>query len=153
MSFILRPNRHFPVRCSVTDNEGPPGNRPSTLGLILLLVLAALSACAGSDNLSDVRAAKPTRIGTFETPYEALATCSKQRIERALWPFGEPSVHWIREKGRPLIRVYTIYSRVTLFDVSFEETQSGRTAVEYRPGYDGYGIQDQTWGIIVSCAQ
>ena len=117
---------------------------------ILLLVLAALSGCA-SENLDEVRAAKPIRTATFETPYDPLATCVKQRIERDLWLFGEPSVHWKREKGRQLIRVYAIYSRATLFDVTFEQAQSDRTAVEYRQGIDGYGIQDQTWGIIVSC--
>jgi len=125
----------------------------SSLLSILLLILATLSGCASNENLGEVRAAKPVRTGTFETPYEALATCTKQRAESDLWLFGEPSIHWIREKGRPSIRVYAVYSRSTLFDVAFEETQSGRTAVEYRRGYDGYGIQDQTWGIIVSCAQ
>ena len=151
MSFILRPYHRFPVRCSVGVNACPFGKMASTLTSILLLVLAALSGCASNENLGEVRATKPVRTGTFETPYEALATCTKQRAESDLWLFGEPSIHWIREKGRPLIRVYAVYSRATIFDVAFEETQSGRTAVEYRRGYDGYGIQNQTWGIIVSC--
>jgi hypothetical protein len=153
MPFILRPYHRFPVRCSVDVNAGPFGKMTSSLLSILLLVLATLSGCASNENLGEVRATKPVRTGTFETPYEALATCTKQRAESDLWLFGEPSIHWIREKGRPSIRVYAVYSRSTLFDVAFEETQSGRTAVEYRRGYDGYGIQDQTWGIIVSCAQ
>lgn len=25
--------------------------------------------------------------------------CVKQRVEKELWLFGEPSVHWKREKG------------------------------------------------------
>ncbi len=153
MPFILRPYHRFPVRCSVGVNECLFGKKASSLTSILLLVLAALSGCASNENLGEVRATKPVRTGTFDTPYEALATCTKQRAESDLWLFGEPSIHWIREKGRPLIRVYAVYSRTTLFDVAFEETESGRTAVEYRRGYDGYGIQNQTWGIIVSCAQ
>jgi hypothetical protein len=153
MPFILRLYHRFPVRYSVGVNACPFGKMASTLMSILLLVLAALSGCASNENLGEVRATKPIRIGTFETPYEVLATCTKQRAESNLWLFGEPSIHWIREKDRPLIRVYAIYSRTTLFDVAFEQTQSDRTAVEYRRGYDGYGIQDQTWGIIVSCAQ
>ncbi|MGH7181689.1 MAG: hypothetical protein ACREJN_06915 [Nitrospiraceae bacterium] len=153
MPFILGPYRQFPVQSSVGVNAGPFGKMPSILVSILLLVLAALSGCASNENLGEVRATKPTRTGTFETPYDALATCTKQRIERNLWLFGEPSIHWIREKGRPSIRVYAIYSRSTLFDVTFVETQLNLTAVEYRQGYDGYGIQDQTWGIIVSCAK
>lgn len=66
----------------------------------------------------------------------------------ALW---RTQRHWKREKGRPLIRVYAIYSRTTLFDLTFEQTPSDRTTVEYRQGVDGYGIQNQAWGIIVSC--
>lgn len=153
MPFILRPYHRFPVRCSVGVNAGPFGKMLSTLVSILLLALAALSGCASNENLGEVRAAKPIRIDTFETPYEALATCTKQRAESGLWLFGEPSVHWIREKGRPLIRVYAIYSRTTLFDVAFGQTSSDRTTVEYRQGIDGYGIRDQVWGIIVSCNQ
>ena len=152
MPFILRLYHRFLVLCSVTDNAGPFGRMHLTFFPVLLLVLAAQSGCA-SDNINEVRATNPIRTGIFETPYDTLATCVKHRVERDLWLFGEPSVHWKREKGRPLIRVYAIYSRTTLFDVTFEQTQSDRTAVEYRHGIDGYGIQDQTWGIIVSCNQ
>lgn len=150
MPFSIRPSRRFPVLYSVTDNLGPFGKMIPTLFSILLLVIAALVGCA-SENLDEVRAAKPLRTTTFGTPYDTLATCVKQRAEREVWLFGEPNVHWKREKGRPLIRVYAIYSRTTLFDVTFEQTQSDRTTVEYRQGVDGYGIQSQTWGIIVSC--
>ncbi|OAI46591.1 hypothetical protein AYO43_06080 [Nitrospira sp. SCGC AG-212-E16] len=150
MPFSIRPHRRIPVLCSVTDNVGPFGKMSATLFSILLLVIGALLGCA-SENLDEVRAAKPIRTTTFETPYDKLATCVKQRVERELWLFGgEPSVHWKRDGG-PLIRVYAIYSRNTLFDVTIEQTQSDRTTVEYRQGVDGYGIQSQTWGIIVSC--
>ena len=150
MPFAFRRYRRIPVLCSVTDNIGPFGKMPATLFSFLLLVLATLLGCA-SENLDEVRAAKPIRTTTLETPYDTLATCVKQRVERELWLFGEPSIHWKREKGRPLIRVYAIYSRTMLFDVTFEQTQSDRTTVEYREGVDGYGIESQTWGIIVSC--
>jgi hypothetical protein len=150
MSFWIGPYRRFPVQCSGTDNEGPFGKMPATLFSILLLVLAALVGCA-SENLDEARAAKPLRTTTFQAPYDILATCVKQRLERELWLFGgEPSIRWKREGG-PLIRVYAIYSRTMLFDVTFEQTQSDRTTVEYRQGLDGYSIQRQTWGIIVSC--
>jgi hypothetical protein len=150
MPFIFRRYRRIPVLCSVTDHVGPFGMLPATLFSILLLVLAALVSCA-SENFDEDRAAKPLRTSTFETPYDTLATCMKQRVERDLWLFGEPSVHWKREKGRPLIRVYAIHSRTMLFDVTFKQTQSDRTTVEYREGVDGYGIESRTWGIIVSC--
>lgn len=150
MSFIFRRYRRIPVLCSVTDHVGPFRKMPATLFSIFLLVIAALVGCA-SENLDEVRAAQPIRTTTFETSYDTLATCVKQRVERELWAFGEPSVHWKREKGRPLIRVYAIHSRTLLFDVTFEQTQSDRTTVEYREGVDGYGIESRTWGIIVSC--
>jgi len=150
MPFSIRPYRRLPVLCSVTDYVGPFRKMPATLFSILLVVLAALVGCA-SENLDEVRAAKPIRSTTFETPYDTLATCVKQRVEREVWLFGESSVHWKREKGRPLIRVYAIHSRTMLFDVTFEQTQSDRTTVEYREGVDGYDIESRTWGIIVSC--
>jgi hypothetical protein len=151
MPFTIRPGR-FPILCSVTDNAGQFGKTTSTLFPMLLLVVIALSACA-TGNLDEVRAAKPTRTGSFETPYDILAICAKQRFEMASWLFGDPSILWRREKGHPMIRVYAIYSRTTIFDITFEQAQSDRTLVKYRHGYDGYGIQDQTWGIIVSCNQ
>ena len=152
MSLILRLYRCFTRRRSVY-NASRLGELPSMLLPILLLGLAALAGCASNENINDVRASKPLRTATFATSYDAFATCAKQRIENALWSFGEPSVHWKREKGRQLIRVYAMHSRITLFDVTFEGTRSGLTAVEYRQGYDGYGIQDQTWRIVMSCAQ
>ena len=152
MSLILRLTRCFTMLPSIYK-AGQFAMVPPTLFSILLLVLAVLSGCAGNENISEVRTSTPIRTATFETPYEALATCAKQRIESSLWPFGEPGVHWKREKGRQMIRVYAMYSRSTLFDVTFEEPRFGVTAVEYRQGYDGYGIRDQTWGIILSCAQ
>jgi len=152
MPLILRLFRRISVLCSVTNSVGPFGKRSFPVFSIFLLAVAALSGCA-TENLDEVRAAKPNRTATFETPYDTLAACVKQRAERDLWIFGEPSVHWKREKDRSLIRVYALYSRTTLFDVTFEQTQSDRTTVEYRQGIDGYGIRDQTWGIIVSCNQ
>ncbi len=119
---------------------------------LLLLVLATLSSCA-NENLVEVRAATPVQTGTFQAPYDALATCAKERITTDVWPFGPPTVHWKREKGLPLIRVYATYSRSTLFDVTFQQAQPGHTAVEYRRGLEGPDIQKQIWGIIVSCAQ
>ena len=119
---------------------------------LLLLVLAALSSCA-NENLVEVRAATPVQTGTFQAPYDALATCAKERIETDVWPFGPPTVHWKREKGLPLIRVYATYSRSTLFDVTFQRAPPGHTAVEYRRGLQGPDIQKQIWGIIVSCAR
>lgn len=150
MPFIFRRHRHIPVLCSVTDSIGPFRKMPARLFSILLLVIAALVGCA-SENLDEVRAAQPIRTTTFETPYDTLATCVKTRVERELWLFGEPGVHWKREKGRPLIRVYAIHSRTLLFDVTFEQTQSDRTIVEYREGVNGYGIESRTWAIIDSC--
>lgn len=52
-----------------------------------------------------------------------------------------------------MIRVYATYSRTMLFDITFEQAQSDRTFVQYRHGDNGHVIQDQTWGIIVSCNQ
>ena len=150
MPFMIRPDRRSPMLCSVTDNAGPFKKTPSTLFPMLLLVIIALSACA-TENLEEVRAAKPSRTDSFETPYDILSICAKQRFEVDSWLFGDPSIHWRREKGHPMIRVYAIYSRTTLFDVTFEQAPSDRTIVKYRHGYDGYGIQDQAWGTIVSC--
>ena len=152
MPLILRLFRS--MLCSITDTNhiGPCGKRSFSFFSILLLAVAALSGCA-TENLDEVRAAQPIRTATFDTPYDTLAACVKQRVERDLWIFGEPSVHWKREKDRSLIRVYALYARTTLFDVAFEQTHSDRTSVEYRQGIDGYGIRDQTWGIIVSCNQ
>ena len=152
MPFSIRPDRRFPMLCSVTDNAGQLEKTPSTLFPILLLVLSALSACA-TENLDEVRAAKPIRTDSFETPYDILSTCAKQRFEMASWLFGDPSIHWKREKGHAIIRVYAIYSRTTIFDITFEQVQSDRTLVKYRDGNEGHVIQDQTWGIIVSCNQ
>ena len=120
---------------------------PSMLHPILLLVLATLSGCAG-ESLGEVRATRPLQAGTFQTPYETLAACAKERIETDSWRFGQPIVQSTREKDRPLIRVYAIYSRSTLFEVTFEQAQSGLTSVEYRRGYDGHGTQDQTWASL-----
>lgn len=143
MPFTIRPERRFSIRCFITDNAGQFGKRPLMLFPILLLVIIALSACA-TENLDEVRAAKPIRTDSFETRYDTLAICAKQRLERASWLFGDPSIHWRREKVHAMIRVYAIYSRTTLFDITFEQAQSDRTLVKYRRGYDGYGIQDQT---------
>jgi hypothetical protein len=150
MPVTIRPSRLIPVPCSVTDNLGPCRKMSATIFSILLFVILISLGCA-SENLDEVRAAKPLRTTTFETPYDTLATCVKHRIEREVWIFGEPSVHWKREKGRELIRVYAIYSRTILFDVTFEATQADQTVVEYRQGLDGYDVQSRTWGIIVSC--
>jgi hypothetical protein len=120
---------------------------------ILLLVLATLSGCMGN-SLGKVHATEPLQTGTFQTPYEILATCAKERIESDSWRFGQPIVQSTWERNRPLIRVYAIYSRSTLFEVTFQPAPSGlTTVVEYRRGYDGHGTQDQTWGIIKSYAQ
>lgn len=120
---------------------------------IFLLVLATLSGCMGN-SLGEVRATEPLQTGTFQTPYEILATCAKELIETDSWRFGQPIVQSMRETDRPLIRVYAIYSRSTLFEVTFQPALSGlTTVVEYRRGYDGHGTQNQTWGIIESCAQ
>ncbi|MEO7860987.1 MAG: hypothetical protein ABIU05_11165 [Nitrospirales bacterium] len=152
MPFVVCPDRRFPMLCSITDNAGPFKKTPSTLFPMLLLLIIALSACA-TENLDEVRAANPTRTDSFETPYDILSMSAKQRFEMTSWFFGDPTIHWRREKGHPMIRVYAIYSRTTLFDITFEQVQSDRTLVKYRHGNDGHGIQDQTWGIIVSCNQ
>jgi hypothetical protein len=152
MPFTIRLDRWFSMLCSVTYHADQFGKMSSTLFPMLLLVMISLSACA-TENLEEVRAAKPIRTGSFDTPYDILVICAKQRFEMASWVLGDPTIHWRREKGHPMIRVYAIYSRTTLFDITFEQAQSDRTLVKYRHGYDGYGIQDQTWAIIVSCNQ
>jgi hypothetical protein len=153
MPFSIRPFRRFPVKCAVTNNAGPFQEVPSILRSIFLLVLATLSGCMGN-SLGEVRATEPLQTGTFQTPYEILAACAKERIETDSWRFGQPIVQSTRERNRPLISVYAIYSRSTLFEVTFQPVPSGlTTVVEYRRGYDGHGTQDQTWGIIESCAQ
>ncbi len=152
MPCSIRRDRRFPLLCSVTDNASQVEKTPSTLFPMLLLVLSALSACA-TENLDEVRAANPIRTRSSETPYDILSMCAKQRFEMTSWFFGDPTIHWRREKGHPMIRVYAIYSLTTLFDITFEQVQSDRTLVTYRHGNDGHGIQDQTWAIIVSCNQ
>src|SRR6185436_1049232 len=144
------PRIRHPARLSIITNNCPCRNMSATIFSILLFVIIVSLGCA-SENLDEVRASKPLRTTTFETPYDTLAACVKHRLEKEVWIFGEPSVHWKREKGRELIRVYEIYSRTMLFDVTFEATQTDRTIVEYRQGLEGYGIQSRTWGIIVSC--
>ena len=59
------------------------------LRFILILVLATLSGCMGN-SLGEVRATKPLQTGAFQTPYEALAACAKERIETDSWRFGHP---------------------------------------------------------------
>ena len=66
----------------------------------LLLVLATFSSCS-NENLVEVRTATPVQTGTFQAPYDALATCAKERIASDVWPFGPPTVHWKREHGLP----------------------------------------------------
>ena len=131
----------------------PPCEAPMLTRSLLLLVVLTLSGCMGN-SLGEVRATKPLQTGTFQVPFEALAACAKERIETDSWRFGQPIVQSTRERNRPLVRVYAIYSRSTLFEVTFQPAPSGlTTVVEYRRGYDGHGTQDQTWDIIESCAQ
>jgi hypothetical protein len=117
-----------------------------------MLTALLLSGCMG-DSLGEVRATDPLQTGTFHKPYEQLAACAKERIETDSWRFGQPIVQSTQEANRPLIRVYAIYSRSTLFEVTFQPVPSEMTLVEYRRGYDGHGSQDQTWAIIERCAQ
>jgi hypothetical protein len=144
MPFSIRPFRRYPMQYSIAHNAG---------SLIILLMLATLSGCLG-DSLGEVRATEPRQTGTFQKPYEPLAACAMERIETDFWRFGQPIVQSMREKYQAMIRVYVIYSRSTLFELTFQPTASGQgTFVEYRRGYDGHGSQDQAWGILKSCAQ
>lgn len=118
----------------------------------LMLTALLLSGCMGN-SLGEVRATEPLQAGTFQKPYEQLAACAKERIETDSWRFGQPIVQSTQDTNRPLIRVYAIYSRSTLFEVTFQPTHSAMTTVEYRRGYDGHGTQDQTWAIIEYCSQ
>lgn len=120
--------------------------------LTFLLTALLVSGCMG-DSLGDVRATDPLQTGTFQKPYEQLAACAKERIETDSWRFGQPIVQSTHDANRPLIRVYAIYSRSTLFEVTFQPVPSAMTLVEYRRGYDGHGSQDQTWTIIEQCAK
>lgn len=128
------------------------GEVSAMLRLCFLMVLATLSGCIGQ-SLGEVRATKPVQTGLLKTPYEALAACVRERIETDSWRFGQPIVQTTREKDHQLIRLYASHSRSTLFVVTFQPTPPDQTTVEYRRGYDGHGTQDQTWGIIESCAQ
>jgi hypothetical protein len=117
-----------------------------------LLITVLLSGCLGN-SLADIRATEPRLIGNFHTPYDQLAVCTKQRLETDSWSFGRPIVQLTHEIARPLIHVYAIDARSTLFDVTFQRLSSGSTLVEYRRSYDGYGSQEHTWAIINQCAQ
>ena len=119
---------------------------------LAVAILLMLTGCMGN-SLGEVRATEPLQTGTFQKPYEQLAACAKQRIETDSWRFGQPIVQSTQDANRPLIRVYAIYSRSTLFEVTFQPIPSEMTLVEYRRGYDGHGSQDQTWAIIEQCAQ
>ena len=118
----------------------------------LMLTALLLSGCMGN-SLGEVRATEPLQTGTFQKTYEQLAACAKERIETDSWRFGQPIVQSTQDTNRPLIRVYAIYSRSTLFEVTFQPTHSAMTTVEYRRGYDGHGTQDQTWAIIEYCSR
>ena len=122
-----------------------------------LIIAMLLSGCIGS-RLADVRATEPRQIGNFDIPYDQLAACTKQRLERDSWSFGQPIVHQpsvqlTHEIARTLIHVYAIDSRSTLFDVTFLRLSFRLTLVEYRRSYDGYGSQEHTWAIVEQCAQ
>jgi hypothetical protein len=78
--------------------------------------------------------------------------CVKHRVETDSWRFGQPIVQQASQSDRPVIRVYAIYARSTLFEVTFQPNQQQHAFVEYRRAYDGHGTQEQTWKIVQDCA-
>jgi len=50
-----------------------------------------------------------------------------------------------------MIRVYAIYARSTLFEVTFQPIDARTSFVEYRRGYDGHGTEAQTWALLKQC--
>lgn len=118
-----------------------------------LVLLLFLNGCVGH-SLEEVRATVSHQTGTFPAIYEQLATCAKHRIETDTWIFGRPVVQSTSDPSIPLVSVYAIYSRSTLFELTFQPAPSAMTLVKYRRGYDGHGTREKTWAIIIEgCSQ
>lgn len=123
--------------------------RPVTL----LLFIVLLAGCAGKGaSLGEVRATEPLRSGSFPMPYDHLAACVKARIKTDPWTFGQPIVGSEWGLDRRIVHVYAMYSRSTLFEVTFQPISPGTTRVDYRRSNDGHGTQEHAWSIIEQCA-
>ncbi len=118
---------------------------------LCVLSSLALGGCLGG-SLGEVRASHPLQSGIFQMPYEQMADCTKARVESDPWLFGQPIVQIARIPNQPLISVYAIYSRSTLFELTFKPISPRQTSVEYRRSYDGHGTQTQAWKIVEQCS-
>lgn len=122
-----------------------------TLYIIAMIELVMMSTgCAGT-SLGDVRNTAPLQTATIQAEPTPLANCVRQHIETDSWRFGQPVVHSTDQANLP-IRVHAMYSRSTLFEFAFHPVAPNASLVEYRRSYDGYGTQEQAWGIIERCA-
>lgn len=121
--------------------------------LSLLLFIVLLAGCTGTGtSLSEVRATEPMKSGAFQMPYDHLAACVKARIKTDPWTFGQPIVGSEWGVDRRIVRVYAVYGRSTLFEVTFQPISPVTTRVDYRRSNDGHRTQEHAWSIIEQCA-
>jgi len=119
----------------------------------LLLFIVLLGGCAGiGTSLGEVRATQPLQTGAFSMPYDHLAACVKARIKADPWTFGQPIVGSEWGLDRRTVRVYAVYARSTLFEVTFQPISPLTTRVDYRRSHEGHGTQEHAWSIIEQCA-
>ena len=145
-----------------TSLPGPGGFLNADIGrvrlwfmhpLSLLLLIVLLTSCTGSGtSLGEVRATEPLKSGAFQMPYDHLAACVKARIKTDPWTFGQPIVGSEWGIDRRIVRVYAVYARSTLFEVTFQPISPGTTRVDYRRSSDGHGTEEHAWSIIEQCA-
>jgi hypothetical protein len=117
---------------------------------ILIPVIFLLGGCAG---IGELRQTEPTRVGSFNTDYRKLATCSAVDMEEKFSFSTTLRIYEAEKKAR----VYSIESStgMAIYDFLFIDENGTSTKVEGRgantiEGRDAWPAN--IWPIITKCA-